>query len=222
MSCSQAQALHYSCSELPGSLLLALTHIFKRALVYPSHFFCWREVAWCALQLGLLKWGTQDESVKITLTGQKCTGINDYIFPLFCFVINDNSSKRWKTLTWSVASHSDRFLQGRVEFSFISHVPSKVQNRYTCPCSTAISKTSHGVNGRRNCPWGKGHRAAWDLVQLFFPTDRSLGWRRKMQCCWGSAPPAPCLQQTLLLVILRARKQLGRTWLGWHILQDNC
>lgn len=129
---------------------------------------------------------------------------------LFCH--KRQQQQEIETLTWSAASHSDRFLQGRVEFSFISHVPSRVQNRYTCPCSTARSKTSHGVNGR-TCPRGKGHRAAWDSVQPFFPTDHSPGWRRKTWCCWGSTPPAPCLQQTLLLLILRARKQLGRTWL---------
>lgn len=116
-----------------------------------------------------------------------------------------------ETFTWSEASHSDRFLQGRVEFSFSSHVPSGVQNRYTCPCSTARSKTSHGVNGRRACLWDKVCRVVQDLVQPFFLSNCSPGWRGKLQHHWGSTSPALCLKRMVLLLILRARDQPGRT-----------
>ena len=74
-------------------------------------------------------------------------GIDDCIFLLSC--PQQQPQQEIETLTWSEASHSDRFLQGRVEFSFSSHVPSGVQKRYACPRSTARSKASHGVSGRR-------------------------------------------------------------------------
>ena len=38
------------------------------------------------------------------------------------------------------SSHSDRFLQGRLELSWRSHRPSAVQNRYTWPCSTGAER----------------------------------------------------------------------------------
>lgn len=38
------------------------------------------------------------------------------------------------------SSHSDRFLQGRLELSTCSQRPSAVQNRYTCPCSTGVER----------------------------------------------------------------------------------
>lgn len=102
-----------------------------------------------------------------------------------------------KTLTWSEGSHSDRFLQGRDEFSFSSQVPSKVQKRYTCPCSTARSKMSHtgSAGGEPARPRGKAHRVVCIFMQLSLLTHRSPGWRGKLQHGRGSAAPAPCLPQ---------------------------
>lgn len=112
-----------------------------------------------------------------------------------------------ETLTWSEASHSDRFLQGRVEFSFSSHVPSRVQNRYTCPCSTARSKISHWVNERRTCLQGKVHRSSvqvpsWQMALLAGGGSHSVAGGASHQlpacgrgCCCSSLRPGSSLQR---------------------------
>lgn len=73
----EASALHLGLS---GSLFLVFSCTYKPASIYPPCSLCWRGEAWCPLPLVLLKWGTQGESVKVTLTGQKHVGINK-IFP---------------------------------------------------------------------------------------------------------------------------------------------
>lgn len=138
---------------------------------------------------------------------KKVWASTDVFFSLL-FCPEQQHQQETETLTWSEASHSDRFLQGRVEFSFSSHVPSGVQNRYTCPCSTARSKTSHRVNGRRACCGGKGHRAVGGSVQAFFPTDGSPGWRGKPQRCWRR-----CFAHSLPVSVAAARSQgQGAAW----------
>lgn len=113
-----------------------------------------------------------------------------------------------KTLTWSEGSHSDRFLQGRVEFSFSSQVPSKVQKRYTCPCSTARSKVSHRVSGRRACS-NEGkltdhlHTSLLPHPPLSWLEGAAAAWQGK--CCTCSLP-AP----NTLLLVLRALEHLPR------------
>lgn len=107
--------------------------------------------------------------------------------------------KMGKTLTWSEGSHSDRFLQGRDEFSFSSQVPSKVQKRYTCPCSTARSKMSHRVSRRRACSTeGQGSQSGLHLHAALPPhpllswlEGEAAAWQGK--CCTCSLPaPALC------------------------------
>lgn len=117
------------------------------------------------------------------------------IIAVLCLVLNNSSSQRG-TLTWSEASHSVRFLQGRVEFSFSSQVPSEVQNRYTCPCSTARNKRGHRVSWSRACMLG-GKAAT-------FPPHQQLSQlERTQQHGCRSASPASC-PSALLLPGLRA------------------
>lgn len=94
------------------------------------------------------------------------------ISTVLCLVLNNGSSQR-DTLTWSEASHSVRFLQGRVEFSFSSQVPSEVQNRYTCPCSTARNKRGHRVSWSRACMLG-GKAATFPPHQQLSELERTL------------------------------------------------
>lgn len=125
-----------------------------------------------------------------------------------------------KTLTWSEGSHSDRFLQGRVEFSFSSQVPSKVQKRYTCPCSTARSKVSHSVSGRRAC--STEGKLTEHLHTTLLPHPPLSCWRGQLQHGRGSVAPSPCLLPTLCSLC-------SGPWstcqgIRWHqdVFQDSC